>query len=274
MAVYELDQGRTLQDDGKTKRFTAVFEITDVTSQEQAKIAPGVPQPRSLLNPGTPHPADPKLRCDSVSLPERLGPTTFRLTAYYSNNGSFTFPTRPPQPDTTAQAKPGYDIRWKEIEIPTFVKERIGVPNASGGYSERDQWVRRDYKRRIPEFILYAFVYVPPVTLSQLQIIVGKVDHLHTLADQSNWRFEGGTLDEIDATTTKITYTWSKFNPVEFSREPAPAHSIYPETLFFDYAYYVIPSQSLATPPQITTVPILDDENTDGWRTLPGAGRL
>lgn len=279
MNVYELEQQRTIADDGKNVRAISLFQVEGAADHEEALYAPGVPSAGNGLLSGDPHPTLPGVFADSKSVAERIGPDTFRVQVNYSDDRAFKFGERPPSvnPDTNRAYWYG-DSRLRDIIFPTFVKTVTLAKDADGNAVEKLIWSRVEVKRTIMEQLLIVVVYVDDYTLADGQLIAAQFNTLHQFDNGQTYIFEGGFPKRLSDGVTEITFTWSRFGDangrIYFAWDAPPADQIWPPYLPFTHEYRVIPPQSFDADPQITTIWRVDYLNSFEWRNLPGADRL
>jgi len=257
--------------------------VVDTLDIQAALTADGVPLPASQ------HPLYPNLTLDSVgATPQDSG--TCIVTCRYSNDRRFGS-TRTPNKDAPNWYHWGWSSRKVMIEIPIAV--RGVVLSSDGTDTQAEKLVWKIGKKQVSEtrIVRPLQVRVQVSNVRDLDVIGQQTDRLHVMPDGRKYRFEGGSVSQVDDNGTyDISYTWEMdlgtYNFPQFvtpnarycvqvtggqSPENPDAGPIYrdPYTVFLAY--------QIGDPSETIPSCVLNEiypTDADGWRQLPGANRI
>ncbi len=261
---------RQLVTDGKTltsKIYFIVKSDTSPFSPEQALFAPGVPNTRNGAIPAEAYPYDPRLKCDSKGVAERINDTTYRVVCNYSNQGIYSFPKKTETVDLETRSF-AFTVSYEAIDFPIFVKSKVFPTNSP---TPIDTWETQSMKINLAATELNVVVNVDNFDYDSVSKIQKQIGKWHKFQDNSYWRFLGSTSNSIDVDTYRVTYTWARRE--EFDSRPLtlpPEIACFRGTLNQYEALIVVP-QGLNAQPIVQKITTGDlDAFKNGWETLPG----
>lgn len=280
------DQGNNPETDGVSTRDTIQFgPITGLAFGVDDPIEdPSVP---ALYSP---HP-DPARAAAGVTLDRKraywVGKDTAFVECFYSNDKSFRFPPRPPEPDV-GFVDWHFSFTRTTRRVPRYVRTQTIFTDASGGGSPttRYQWEPEPFDEPSYEFVVGRTVTLEDFPLSALDAIRQQAGKLHSIGLGSDpWLFEPGAINRTGPSLWTINYTWTQ--PAElpaFGNGPGypevtdedglatstldiivPAFRLRP---FWDYT--VSPSTTFEDPPRIWAEKRGDRSSLVGHLSLPG----
>lgn len=275
--------GATFATDFNGKSQASRTFVVDTLDVEAARLASGVPVP------GSQHPLYPALTLDAIEVsPQDTG--TCLVTCRYSNDRRFGS-TRTPNKDAPNWFHWGWASRKTMVEVPIAVRGVVLSSDGTGTQIEKLVW--KIGKKQVSEtrIVRPLQVRVQVSNVRDLDVIGQQTDRLHVMPDGRRYRFEGGSVSQVDDNgTCDISYTWEldlgTYNFPQFvtqnarycvqvtggqSPENPDAGPIYrdPYTVFLAY--------QIGDPSETIPNCVLNDiypTDADGWRLLPGANRI
>ncbi len=251
-----------------TRRF-----VVNTVDPKAAEGADGIPQPNAT------HPIYNDCKLDGIAV-VASGTGLMYVDAIYSNNRKFGSARQPPKDDPH-----WYHFGWEQADVNvSYYVNVLEKVNFSDQSSPVDMWTLQKHtatETRIvrPLYVRLSDVFDPRI----LDPIAAQKNRLHNMPDGKTYRFTGGQVTQVDATTYDVRYEWEFDDgtplPEELDsdggRVNIPANDVEGRYLRRPYTVLIpLRSPNARVEPHATAFFRPYTRDADGWRRLPGANRL
>ena len=258
-----------------------VYRVSEVSIGTDPTVHPMIPLPGSELTIG----AD-KYVCDRVGVTQLISDTACDVTAWFSNDGRFRFPTIRPNDESPTFLD--YDLGYKktQIEVPQFLKGQRTARNAAGALVTGDYWYK-DYKTLdIEQDVLNVRINIEGLSNENIRQIIRDIrlqrGKLHEFFD-SFWVMQMPFIRSYKADGISIAYAWVSDPGSGALDVPAgvlPSDCVTAPGRPPFYVYSVVPTSQITLIPRITVQDLFPltlpggganpRVDLNGWRNLPG----